>query len=140
MDKSIVDAQGVSNVMAGYGQITTGPWLATVIGALLVLSLLAWSALASLRILRRRRNTAGELPAAAMSAAPQRDVLATDTATSPPAATPPRAGPSTRRSTGKDRSALLIAEALVVRERLAGHIDATTYQSRMHDLASGSRA
>jgi hypothetical protein len=127
-------------VMAGYGQITTGPLLATAIGALLALHLLAWSVLTSSRVLRRRRNIAGESPAATMSTAPQRDVLAVDTATNPPTATPPRAGPATRRPTGKDRSALLTAEALVVRERLAGHIDTTTYQTRMHDLASGSRA
>jgi hypothetical protein len=126
-------------VMAGYGQITTGPWLATAIGALLVLHLLAWSVLTSSRVLRRRRNIADELPATARSAAPQRGALAADTATNPPTATPPRAGPATRRSTGKDRYALLIAEALVVRERLAGHIDTATYQTRMHDLASGGR-
>ena len=33
----------------------------------------------------------------------------------------------------------LIAEALVVRERVAGHIDAATYQARMSDLVSGVR-
>ena len=38
-----------------------------------------------------------------------------------------------------DRIALLIAEGLVVRERLDGRIDAVTYQSRMHDLAAGRR-
>jgi hypothetical protein len=33
----------------------------------------------------------------------------------------------------------VIAEALVVRERAAGHIDAATYQARMSDLVSGAR-
>jgi hypothetical protein len=39
----------------------------------------------------------------------------------------------------KARIVLLIAEGIVVRDRLAGHLDAATYRSRMHDLASGAR-
>lgn len=46
---------------------------------------------------------------------------------------------STLQPTRKDIIRLLIAEGLVVRERLDGHIDAATYRSRMHDLASGRR-
>jgi len=34
---------------------------------------------------------------------------------------------------------LLIAEAVVVRERIAGQIDTATYQALMHDLAVGGR-
>jgi hypothetical protein len=33
----------------------------------------------------------------------------------------------------------LIAEAVIVRERVAGQIDAATYQARMSGLVSGAR-
>lgn len=34
----------------------------------------------------------------------------------------------------------LIAEALVVRQRVSGQIDAATYQTRMNDLVAGGRS
>ncbi|AEV73380.1 hypothetical protein MycrhN_2808 [Mycolicibacterium rhodesiae NBB3] len=34
----------------------------------------------------------------------------------------------------------LVAEALVVRQRVSGQIDAATYQARMNDLVAGGRS
>jgi hypothetical protein len=34
----------------------------------------------------------------------------------------------------------LIAEAIIVRERVSGQIDAATYRTRMEDLVSGRRS
>ena len=41
-----------------------------------------------------------------------------------------------QEATGLARCRLLIAEALVVRARVSGQIDAATYQQRMQDLVS----
>jgi hypothetical protein len=38
-----------------------------------------------------------------------------------------------------EMAAYLIAEAVIVRERVAGQIDAATYQARMSGLVSGAR-
>ncbi|MEU5260119.1 hypothetical protein [Amycolatopsis sp. NPDC021455] len=39
----------------------------------------------------------------------------------------------------RERCRVLIAEALIVRERVAGRIDAATYRTRMSDLVSRGR-
>lgn len=88
-----------------YGQVATGPWLATAIGAFLLLYPLTWIAITARRHLRR------------------------------PSATPDVSAVATPDPHGQ---AALAAEALAVKERIAGHIDATTYQARMHALTRGS--
>lgn len=86
---------------ASYGQLATGSWLATAIGAFLLLYPLTWIAIRVRRLLRRVEHRTRTRRAA----------------TQPP-----------------HRQAALAAEALAVKERIAGHIDTTTYQARMHDL------
>lgn len=104
-------------VMAGYGQITAGYGPAVTIGAVLVLIAvvdLVVATKAKLRRARQRRsNVAAPIPGVGLSgeAVQQSD--------------DPLVG-------CRD----LIAEAVVVRERIAGRIDATTYQARMKDLAA----
>lgn len=123
------------------GHLASSSWLAIAIGGLLLLSVLARIAITVLRLRHRRRTITEHLPAAATPVPHSRNgPLSADTPSSDPAATAtrprsPRGGP---RGKG-DPSALLIAEALVVKERLAGHIDATTYQARMHELTCGGR-
>jgi len=85
--------------MAAYGEVTSGRWLAVVIGAVLLLILMVATVAAALRARRRRHD-----------------------------ATP------VTRCWG------LIAEALVVRQRVSGQIDAATYQARMNDLVAGGRS
>ncbi|MFD8495805.1 hypothetical protein [Amycolatopsis sp. NPDC059657] len=102
----------MSAVMAAYGQVTTGYWPAVVIGMVLLVILIATTSVTVRRARRRRRAT---------SAAP--------------------AAPPTTATSDADapypRCRALIAEALIVRERVSGQIDAATYQARMKDVASG---
>lgn len=118
---------GASDPPAGFEQVVNGSWAAIVIGVLLVVAPLLVSATVAARIRRQRRHRRSHARAAA------------GPPTGHPAATPPEPGSSRPRPTRTDRCALLTAEALVVRDRLAGHIDAPTYRSRMHDLARGRR-
>lgn len=119
--------------MIGYGGVGGGYALATGIGVLLVLTLVTLGA-ASTRRLYRRRSITGKASTRASTAAHQGSA----------GASPVRRAPGPRKHPAPqlvrtDRIALLIAEGLVVRERLAGEIDAATYQSRMHELASVRR-
>jgi hypothetical protein len=106
----------VSAVTGAYGQVTSGYWLAVAIGAVEV-SALVMLALASVRRARRRRRDA---------------------------APPAPASSGSRREHGADvpyeRCRALIAEALIVRERVSGHIDAATYQARMKNLVTRGRS
>ena len=102
--------------MAAYGDVTTDAWAAIVIGAveLVVLAMMAIAA-----VMRWRRSSHN-------------------------LTTLPQAAPTCREPHHEDgipywRCHDLIAEALIVRERVAGHIDAATYQARMSELVSGAR-
>lgn len=118
-------------MVAAYGHVS-GYGVLTGIGVLLVVTLVALTTATRRR--HRRRLIAGKAAAALTPAAQQRGTSA------PPArGTLRQREASTPRLIRKDRIALLIAEGLVVRERLAGDIDAATYQSRMHELACGRR-
>lgn len=116
--------------MAAYGQVSSYG-MAAGIGVLLVVTLVALTTAARRR---RRRLIAGKAAAAVTPAAEQRG-----TGAAAAHGTLRQREASTPRLIRKDRIALLIAEELVVRERLAGDIDAATYQSRMHELACGRR-
>lgn len=124
---------------AGIGQLATGYWTAAAIGAFLVLILLMGTAIMVLRIRRRGRVIAVAIPT---TATPDPEPAGTSTADTPsggPTATVTRPGPATRRPAGNDRGELLITEAVLARERIAGQIDTATYQAHMHDLAVGGR-
>lgn len=97
-----------------YEDVTTDAWAAIVIGAV-ELVVLAMIGIATVMRWRRSRHDA-----TALSQAP----------------------PTCREPHHEDgipywRCHDLIAEALIVRERVAGHIDAATYQARMSELVSG---
>lgn len=103
----------MSRVIAAYGQVTTGYWPAVIIGAMLLLALIA-TTIVAVRSRRHRRRAATPPTSAAPS-----------TAVSPEDADVPH-----------ERCRVLIAEALIVRDRVSGRIDAATYQARMTDLVS----
>jgi hypothetical protein len=92
---------------AAYGQASTGYWPGAVIGTMLVLVAAADLIVAIGRARRRRRSVAQ--PAAATRR-------------------PPESSPIVR-------CRRLIAEAMIVRQRVSGQIDAETYQARMTVLA-----
>lgn len=86
--------------MAAYGgEVTSGGWLAVLVGAVSVLILIAAIVAAALRARSRRHD-----------------------------------------ATAVARCWGLIAEALVIRQRVSGQIDAATYQARMNDLVAGGRS
>ncbi|MBW0112061.1 hypothetical protein I4I84_25425 [Pseudonocardia sp. KRD-182] len=93
----------------------------------------------ALRIRRRRRVIAVETPPTATPDPEHPGTSTADTPSGGPTATVTRPGPSTRRPAENDRGELLIAEAVLARERIAGQIDTATYQAHMHDLAVGGR-
>ncbi len=98
-------------MIAAYGQATSGSWGALAIGVMgLVVVILMVTATVARR--RHHHSTAKE--------------TAVDSSTQP---TYPPNHPVVRIR-------LLIEEAIIVRERLSGHIDAATYQERMHDLVT----
>jgi hypothetical protein len=99
-------------VTSGYEQVTSGHWPAVVIGAVELLILILYTTAAVRREVRRRRGTSTVL-----SVLRRPDELAGE------AGDPPL------------RCWALIAEAIIVRERLSGEIDAETYRTRMNDLA-----
>ena len=100
--------------MAAYRDITTDAWAAIAIGAVGLVMMIAMTIAAVMRWRRSRHNLTW------LSQAP----------------------PTCRQPHHEDgipywRCHDLIAEALIVRERVAGHIDAATYQARMSELVSG---
>jgi len=130
-------------VASAYGHLATSSWLATAIGGLLVLLsvLIRIAIMVLLRLHRRRRTITEHLPATATPIPQRRSGPRTaDTPSSDPPATATRPRSSRGGPRGqRDPSVPLIAEALVVKQRLAGHIDATTYQQRMHEFTCGAR-
>src|SRR5262249_57283975 len=99
-------------VAGAYGQVTTGYWPAAFIGAVLLLTLVVTTTKA---VIRRRW--------------PRYKPAAVEAAVRPLGAPPSNADVPIERCRG------LIAEALIVRERMSGQIDAETYRARMKDLA-----
>jgi hypothetical protein len=98
--------------MAAYGQSTSGYWPALLMGVALLLTFVATTTAAKMRRYRSRCKETAPQPTARLS-----DPLPSDTGAS------------------LSRCWALIAEALVVRQRLSGEIGAETYQARMNDLA-----
>jgi hypothetical protein len=97
--------------MAASGQITSGYGAALLIGVLLLLTFVATTTGEIMRAYRARGNETAHQPTDGLS-----DLL------------PSGMGPSLWRCQA------LIAEALIVRQRLSGDIDAETYQVRMNAL------
>ena len=105
----------VGTVMAASGQITSGHWAALLIGVLLLLTFAATTTAGIMHAYRARGNETAHQPEDRLS-----DLL------------PSGMGPSLWRCQA------LITEALIVRQRLSGDIDAETYQARMNALARQS--
>ena len=99
--------------MEAYGQVTTGYWPAVLTGAVLLLTFIVSMTAAVMRRRRPHRKHTTVEPAVRPFGAPPSDVEV---------------------PVGRCRG--LIAEALIVRDRLSGQIDAETYQARMKDLVS----
>ena len=95
-----------------YEQVTSGHWPAVVIGTVELLILIMYTTAAVQHEVRRRRDASTQLLVLRRP-----DELAGE------AGDPPL------------RCWALIAEAIIVRERLSGEIDAETYRTRMNDLA-----
>lgn len=105
----------VSKVASAYGQVANGHWVAMAIGVTELVIIIAIAVTSRRRELGRRHAVAA---------------LISDI---------PQSGESPRRAGGPPRRCWgLIAEAVIARERMSGHIDAATYQARMSALASGS--
>jgi hypothetical protein len=98
--------------MGASGQITSGYWAALLIGVLLLLTFVATTTAGIMHVYRARRNETAHQATAGLS-----DL------------SPSGMGASLWRGQA------LIAEAIVVRQRLSGEIDAETYQIRMNELA-----
>jgi hypothetical protein len=99
-------------VTSGYGQVTSGYWPAVVFGTVELLILIMYTTAAVRHEVRRRRGASTLL-----SVLRRPDEL------------PGEAGDPPLRCWA------LIAEAIIVRERLSGETDAETYRTRMNDLA-----
>jgi hypothetical protein len=106
-------------VTATYGQVTTGGWLATTFGAVVILTVVTMAAVRGLHHHRR-----SEVIVSAKASPGKR----------------PSARPAPSADVPSERIRDLILEAMIVRERVAGEIDAATYQARMKDLACGGRS
>ena len=104
--------EAVSTVAEAHGQVTTGYWPAAFIGAVLLLTLIVTTTRA---VIRRRW--------------PRYKRVAVEPAVRPLGAPPSNGDVPLERCCG------LIAEALIVRERMSGQIDAETYRAHMNDLA-----
>ncbi len=98
--------------MAASGQVTSGSWAALLIGAVLLLIFVATATAGIVRAYRTRRNETTLQPADGLS-----DRV------------------SSGMSASLWRCRALITEAVIVRQRLSGEIDAETYQTRMNELA-----
>lgn len=107
--------------MAAYGQASTGKWIAMLIGMVLLVVAVA-DLIASARAAARRAHRTRRGSAASTTAARPTGELWQEFEV-------PHA-----------RIRALIAEALIVRERLSGEIEAATYQARMKDLVSDARS
>ena len=105
-------AEEVSTVMAASGQVTSGHWAAVLIGVLLLVTFIATTTAGIMHVYRARRNETAHQPTDGLS-----DLLPSDMGAS------------------LWRCQALIAEAIIVRQRLSGEIDAETYQARMNELA-----
>lgn len=92
---------------AAYGQVSTGYWPGVVIGTVVVVVAAANLIVAVGRARRRRRDVTQ--PTAAARRSPESSPIV--------------------------RCRRLIAEAMIVRQRVSGQIDAETYQARMTELA-----
>ena len=110
--------------MDTHGHISTSSWLVVLIGTVEVLILIGalvggvWLMVDTVTLLVRewlhqRRSITAVVPES------------------------PRNGEPAQPASARCRE--LIAEAMIVRERLSGQIDAATYRSRMNDLVSGHR-
>lgn len=99
-------------MVAAYGQVSTGYWPALVIGTVLLGAGAAYLVAALRRALRRHQA-----------------------ANAPRVLTRPLPEPWQEAATPIQRCRGLIAEALIVRDRLSGQIDAYTYRDRMSGLA-----
>ena len=97
--------------MAAYGQITSCYWPAMLIGVVLLLTFVTTTIAAVIRGYRLRGNEAAPEPTASLS----------------PIAVGHECEPLALSEVDR--------EALIVRQRLSGKIDAETYQARMNDLA-----
>jgi hypothetical protein len=98
--------------MAGSGQVTSGYWAAVLIGVVLLLTFVVTTTAGIARAYRARRNETALQPGDGMF-----DLLQSGMGAS------------------LWRCQALIAEAVIVRQRLSGEIDAETYQIRMNELA-----
>jgi hypothetical protein len=98
--------------MAGSGQVTSGYWAAVLIGVVLVLIFVATTTAGMMHVYRARHTEPALQPTDGLS-----DLLPSGTGAS------------------LWRCQALIAEAVIVRQRLSGEIDAETYQIRMNDVA-----
>ena len=98
--------------MAASGHTTSGHWAALLIGVLLLLTFVATTTARIMHAYRARGNETADQPEDGLS-----DL------------SPSGTGPSLWRCQA------LISEALIVRQRLSGEIDAETYQARMNALA-----
>lgn len=96
---------------SGYGQVTGGYWPAVVIGAVELIILIMY-ATPAMRERLRHRDASTPVPA----------IRGCDEL-------------SGEADKPLQRCRALIAEAVVVRQRLSGEIDAETYRARMNDLA-----
>ena len=105
-------AEEVGTVMAASGHSTSGYWAALLIGVLLLFTFVATTTAGIMHVYRARRNENPQQPTAGLS-----DL------------SPSGIGASLWRCQA------LIAEAIVVRQRLSGEIDAETYQIRMNEIA-----
>lgn len=99
---------------SGYGQIAGGFWPALVIGGIELLIMIVYTIAGARRALRRRHESTIPLSLLARFKEPSGETLL--------------------------QCWRLIAEAIIVRERVSGQIDAATYQTRMEDLVSGRRS
>lgn len=98
--------------MAASGQNTSGYWAALLIGVLMLHTFVATTTAGIMRAYRARRNETAHQPTDGLA-----DLV------------PSGMGASLRRCQA------LIAEAVIVRQRLSGEIDTETYQARMNELA-----
>jgi len=104
-------AEEVGTVMAASGQTTSGYWAALLIGVLLLLIFVATTTGDVVHAYRARRN---ETPHQRTDGLPDL--------------------PASGMGASLLRCQALITEALIVRQRLSGEIDAETYRARMNAL------
>jgi len=97
--------------MAASGQVTSGYWAALIIGVVLLLIFVRTTTAAIGRVYRARRDEA---------ALRSTDVISES---------------AVGMGASLWRCQALIAEAIVVRQRLSGEIDSETYRIRMNELA-----